>query len=117
MNETTNIFYMKEGDRLPKLQMTLLDDEGLPIDLTNMETIQLFIAPCVDGRRIVDAQSMAIVGDSKDGTVEYAWKAGDTDKSGEYKVEVVLTKNALTDAISQSIPRSGYDTLIITPRL
>lgn len=117
MTETTNTFYMKQGDRLPNLQMTLLDDAGDPIDLTNIETIRLFIAPCVDGRRIVNGAAMYVVGDAINGTVEYAWKAGDTDKVGEYKVEVVLTKDELTDAVSQTVPRSGYDTLIITARL
>lgn len=117
MTEKTNIFYMKEGDRLPNLQMTLLDDAGKPIDLTDIETIQLFIAPCVDGRRIVNGAAMSIVGDAINGTVEYAWKAGDTDKVGEYKVEVVLSLDELGTSITQTVPRSGYDILIITSRL
>lgn len=117
MTEKLNTYYIKQGDRLPKLQMTLLDDEGNPIDLTNVETIQLFIAPCVGGRRIVDGQTMAVVGDASSGVVDYGWNNGDTDKAGEYKMEVVLMRDSLGTELYQTVPRSNYDTLIITPRL
>lgn len=117
MSEKLNTYYMKQGDRLPKLQMTLLDMNGNPLDLTNVESLLLYVAPCVGGRRIVDGESMTVVGDAVNGVVEYAWKAGDTDKSGEYKVEVVLIRDELTTELKQTVPRGNYDTLIITPRL
>jgi hypothetical protein len=117
MSETSKIYYMKEGDRLPKLQMTFLDDDGNPISLAQIDTIKLYIAPSVGGRRIVDGGTMAVVGQETDGTAEYAWEAGDTDKPGEYKVEVVLTQDELGTELKQTVPRSNYDTLIITPRL
>lgn len=113
---------IKAGDRLPALEISLVDSEGNPLDLTLYSSIFLVVAPCVSGRRIVDMKPMMKKqpqsGDNV-GKVTYPWAAGETDVPGEYKLEVVLSPNFEAGADQQlmTLPGGGYGTLTIIPRL
>lgn len=122
---STTEFTIKAGDRLPELEVLLLDADGNPIPLTGVyPDIFIVIAPCVAGRRIVDMQPVTAIepldsqGVAQVGVVTYAWKAGDTDVPGEYKLEVILSPNySLADEKLMTLPGGGYGKVTIVPRL
>lgn len=129
-NHDHKTFYIKQGDRLPSLEVLLIDCEGNPLDLTAYSgvapadpgpNIFLVIAPCVAGRRIVDMAVMTVKGDPLQGRVVHQWSRGQTDKPGEYQVEVILSPDfnvsPSTDQKLMTLPGGGYGKLIITPRL
>lgn len=108
------VFTIKEGDRHPDLEISLVDKDGNPLDLTPYPTIRLVIAPSVGGRRIVDMALMMKKGLPTEGKVVYAWAAGQTDRPGEYLLEVILSPDATK---LMTLPGGSYGKLIITPRL
>lgn len=110
---------IKAGDRLPALELLLQDTNGNPIDLSDFDYRKIVIAPCVDGRRIVDLGSLAFKTDGTNGLLVYSWADGETDKAGEYLVEVVLSTVASpsdSDPV-MTLPGGSYGKLTISPRL
>ena len=107
-------FTIKAGDRFPALATQLLDMDGNPINLELYSTAKIVIAPCVAGRRIVDMKTATMSALRTDGKIAYIWGEGETDKPGEYLLEVVLT--TLT-GVEQTVPGGWYDKVVILPRL
>lgn len=118
---STNEFTIKAGDRLPTLEIQLLDCQGNPLDLTPYPDIMIVIAPCVGGRRIVDMAPVVLDGLPTAGKILYHWAPGQTDKPGEYLLEVILSPNydivPKTSQQLMTLPGGGYGKVIITPRL
>ena len=108
-----SVFNIKAGDRLPILEIHLVDCDGNPMDLTPYSTVKLIVAKCVGGRRVVDLALMAKSLPETDGIVTYQWAAGDTDEPGDYNLEVRLTNGTR----ETSLPAGGYGKVKISPRL
>lgn len=85
----TDEFVIKVGDRIPSLEIQLLDYLEDPFDLTGYDPVTITIAPCVGGRAIVRDAEVEII-DAANGIVQYHWLVGDTDYAGEYKVEAIV---------------------------
>lgn len=115
------VFTIKAGDRLPALEILLKDCNGEPLDLTPYQDVLLVIASCVGGRRIVDMEEMEKMVPLTEGRVVYEWPAGQTDKAGEYQLEVILSPdfniNPESEQKLMTLPGGGYGKVVITPRL
>lgn len=105
------VFYLKSGDRLPKLRATLSDSSGVAINLTG-GAVQ-FRMKRSDGTGDLKVNSPATIVTPTSGIVEYAWAAGDVDTPGDYIGEFSITISGLV----QTIPSGGYVSVLISPRL
>lgn len=105
-------FTIKEGDTAPALHVTFIHDNGAPVNLTDA-TVVVNIRPHGGGDLLVDAPA-TIVGDPKDGVVEYQWATGDTDAPGDYDAEWLVTW-ALGG--QQTFPTNDFTTIEITADL
>lgn len=118
---THRVFTVKQGDRLPVLEVHLIDCEGVALDLTPYADAFLVVAACVGGRRIIDMAPMVKKAPFTGGIVTYDWLAADTAVPGEYNLEVILSPNfSVIPASNQklmTLPSGGYGKLVITPRL
>lgn len=83
-------FYIKKGDRLPKLVATLVDENEVKIDLTGATSVKfLMIDPGTTSPKVDTVAT--ILTPVTDGRVEYAWAAVDTDTEGDYDGEFEIT--------------------------
>lgn len=94
-------FYIKKGDRLPKLRATLLDGNGAAVDLT-AATVQFRMRP--RGGGALKVNSPATVVTPLAGIVEYSWAAADVDTEGTFEAEFAVTLAGLV----QTVPASGF---------
>ena len=117
MKELPNVYYMKVQDSMPALVITLRDENGDPIDLTDVLDVKIFVAPCVGGRLTVAGESMSIEGDPSLGVVKYQWKLTDTQNPGTFKMEYTIIYDINGADAFRTVPRSDYDTLIVIPHL
>lgn len=83
-------FYIKQGSRLPILQVALLDGEKDAVDLTTASTVKFSMVANDSTTPKVSLQT-ATVTDATNGEVEYAWGASDTDTEGDYYGEFLVT--------------------------
>jgi hypothetical protein len=79
-------FTIKQDDRLPEIQGTLMDSQVPPqvVNLTSC-SVRFIMTNKVTGEKKVD-QPATIV-DASNGVVKYAWAAIDTDEAGSYNAE------------------------------
>jgi hypothetical protein len=115
------LFTIKVGDLLPSIEILLVDCQGKPLNLEPYEKIEVVIAACVGGRRIV-SMAPAVVKNppGTDGLVVYDWQPGQTDKPGDFQLEVILTltdPNAVPQSKLMTLPGGGYGRVKIVPRL
>ncbi|MEK7178567.1 MAG: hypothetical protein AAB721_02855 [Patescibacteria group bacterium] len=103
-------FYLKKGDRLPKLRATLLDGDGAAINLTGA-AVQFRMRPRGGGALKVDAAATIVTPAS--GIVEYSWAALDVDTEGVFDAEFAVTLAGLV----QTVPASGAVLVVIEPVL
>lgn len=81
---TVEEFFIKSGDLLPFLDATLTDANGDPVDLTGA-TVVFHMGPRrADPATVTGA---ATILSAVEGTVRYAWQAGDTDEVGTFRAE------------------------------
>lgn len=104
------VFYIKQGDRSPELEVQLLDQYGEPIELTSQ--IVLFrMTPKIDNAE------MEII-DGAQGVVKYVWQAGDTDEAGTFAANVIVDYGWGADGrIQQTFPSDGNLVIKIGERL
>lgn len=105
-------FVIKEGDTAPPLHVTFLHPNGQPVNLTGA-TVQVNIRPHGGGPLLVDAPAV-IVGDPLDGEVEYVWQPGDTDVTGDYDAEWLVTWAVGGE---QTFPTDGYTSIEVAADL
>ncbi len=75
-------FNIRQGDLDPVLGDTLLGTDGLPYDLSGVESITLNLRSLEDGSvRSLTAEALT---PSTAGKVNYDWASGDTDTAGEF---------------------------------
>lgn len=101
-------FYLKTSDTAPVLEATLTDATGSPIDLTG-SSVQFQLSEPRSGTTIVDAG--ANIADASGGVVRYPWGDDDTDASGRYRAEFVVT---YADGSVETFPNVAYHDVIIT---
>lgn len=109
-------YSIKQGDLLPKIQATLRDADGVPLDLTGCTvTFRMREKGLTSGETLKIADADAdIVGDPTEGTVEYAWQLGDTDTPGYYAGEWVVLNGS---SEPMTTPTQGYIFVRIDPNL
>lgn len=93
-------FYIKQGDTRPPFEVTLLDANRDPVDLTTA-TVQFRMSTRAGAVPVID--EAATVVDAPNGVVAYQWGAGDTDTPGTYLAEFVVTT-----ASQETFPNSRY---------
>jgi hypothetical protein len=109
-------FYIKNGDTSPAYVVDLQDDvDTTPtaINLTDADTVTFKMrltgttgAPAVD--ELMEITTAA------SGRVTYEWGIGDTAEPGTYDVEMEI---AWSDGTVETVPNSGYMTVIVTDDL
>lgn len=117
-------FFIGQGNRLPVINyqlfgpQTLAPNHGgraarLPIDLTGCTvTFQMTGAePCCSGAVISGA---ATILDAKGGSVQYAWRAGETDRSGTYRATWTVRD---ANGLLMDVPNSDYFLVRIRPKV
>lgn len=95
----------------------LLDNYGendeAPIDLTDATEVNFLMR--LHGSTDPPAiRSPMTITDAVNGTVQYAWQAGDTDTAGDYDVEFEITWN---DGGVETVPNDSYLTVRIVDDL
>ena len=100
-------FWIKENDRLPYLEKTLVDGSGVPVDLTGASAVSFTLLDDDGAELWVHAAS--IVSPPTAGKVRYAWGAGETTTPGEYHGYFSVTSAGLI----QSYPTIGYIDILV----
>ena len=103
---STDVFYIKEGDRGPSITTTLLDPDNDPADLTS-STVAFRMS---NGVTTIGGAG-DIQGDPTLGVVLYDWAEDDTDEWGGYQAEWVVT----TSGVPQTFPGAGYNWVEVVP--
>ncbi len=80
---------MGQNDTLPTLTGTLVDNNGVPVDLTFAISVT-FSMSSRDGRKVIVDAPVTILAPSA-GRVEYVWLTGDTANAGDYTFDFVVT--------------------------
>lgn len=84
------IFYIKQGDSTPALEVILRDEDGVPVNLTGA-TVE-FHMETLAGAIVINRA--ASVTDPTLGRVSVIWQAGDTANEGTYNAEFEVTFNS-----------------------
>lgn len=106
------VFVTKQGDLLPRLDVTLLDD-GAPVDLTSATEVR-FIARS-NNAAIKINQPMTVLDQAVNrGRCYYQWVGTDTDTVGYYRGEVRVI---WPGARPQTFPATGYFAVKIADNL
>lgn len=111
-------FWIKSGDTLPRIESTLTDGSGSPVDIAQADvffTLRMIDAP-VAVISLAEASNDQ-VDDGSDGSrgfVHYDWTTGDTDVAGGFYAEwqVEFASGGI-----MTFPNNGYDTVAITDQL
>lgn len=103
-----SVFYIKQGDRAPIIQTTLLDPSGTAVDLTAASSVTLKASSRDRAPLLVD--DAATISDAVNGVVTYQFTAVQTANYGVYALEWVRDVGLPTE---QSYPNVAYDALHI----
>lgn len=110
-------FYIKAGDRLPAIAVTITDADGNRVDLTGASARFRMRPKGTDGSPTVDAVA-TITQDDEDATtwgeIVYPWADGDTDDPGRYDGEWEIT---FASGKQLTAPNPGFTRIIIGAQL
>lgn len=87
-----DIFYITQGDRLPKLRRRLIGPDGQPLNLTGATVV--INMKGLNGMKITNGVC-TVLAPEVDGWVEYPWAAADTDTAGEFEAKFRATLSGL----------------------
>ncbi len=94
--------YMKQNDTAPALEAVLKDaSTGLPIDLSGASVV---FRMSRRGSSALKVNAAAELVDAEAGSVRYDWITGDTNRTGTYEGEFVVT---FADATRLTVPSTG----------
>jgi len=105
---SAHVFYIKQNDRRPKLQVQLQNSDGTPLDLTSSANTKFTMKK--QGAATKLDNQVAAVTDAANGLVEYEWQAGDTDTLGTYRGEFTVT---WTTGVTQTFPEDDYIKVVV----
>ncbi len=101
-------FFLKQDDTAPVFQYTVLDEDKVAINLTGA-TVTFYMQD-ENGIDVITAGTVTIT-DAANGLVEYQWLAADSDVSGIFSAEFVITFGGGTIRTS---PDPGWITVVIS---
>lgn len=101
-------FSIKQNDTSPSLTATLLNEDGLPVDLSATTSVRLHVRNST-GTVVVDDD--VLITDAAGGAVLYDWQPADTATAGIFQAEVEVT--FLTGKV-ETFPNDGYVEIVIT---
>lgn len=101
-------FFLKQDDTAPVLAYTTLDENKAVIVLTGA-TVTFYMQD-ENGIAVITAAAVTIV-DAANGKVEYSWVAADSDVSGIFSAEFVIT---FGDGTIRTSPDPGWITVVIS---
>lgn len=99
-------FYLKIGDTLPILDVTLKNASGTPINLTGA-SVQVVLRHQGTGATVTKACTLA---DAANGRVTYTWLANDITAAGFYDAEFRIT---FAGGATLTVPSNAKDNLTI----
>ncbi len=94
MSEIAADFYITEGDTGPTLVATLVDEDGVVVDLTGVADTSVrfhMIDPSSATEKVDDNTNTSVLAPPTDGKVQYDWQADDTDTPGLFDGEIQVT--------------------------
>lgn len=101
-------FNLKQNDTSPAIQTTLIDGDGLPVDITGNLGVRFHVRDA-EGTVIID--TAATVVNASEGVVLYEWLPSDTATVGTFQGEFEVT---YVDGKVETFPNSSYINIIIT---
>ena len=104
-----DFFYIKRGDRLPVLTMTLRSSDGRAVNLATASSVVLRMRERGSTTNATIAGTCAVTG-SGTGEIEYRWSSGETNSAGTYSGELLVTWG---DGRTQTFPSRGSFEIII----
>lgn len=104
---------MKQGDTDPPLPIQPRQQNGAPVDLTDIDEIRVWIKS-PEHSIVCDPQNVTVDGDATEGNAFYNWQAGDTDNVGVYDVEFQIV---WLDGRVRTFPTRNYRSLEIVASL
>lgn len=106
-----DVFHIKQGATGPALFRVLRDAAGQPLELAGATVTFWMGEP--DGVVIIAGGACAVVSETPGG-VRFDWQPGDTDVSGRFRAEFVIT---YADATSEVVPNPDYIDVRIARRV
>jgi len=103
-------FNFKQGDSAPALETTLRDDDGNPIDLSDANSVTLYVDGGGDNPSLI-VNDTATISDAQSGEIKYEWGNQLGSEPENYRLEYVIDWN---DGDTQTIPDRGFETLVIS---
>lgn len=103
-------FYIKQNDTSPTIRATLKGAGNATLNLSGASVY--FRMKRSSGDTLIEGA--AEIFDPTEGTVQYAWEAGDTSVAGTYKAEFELT---YSDGKVETFPNLGSISITITPEI
>lgn len=104
------VFYIKQNDRLPVLNATLVDGNGNPVNLTGT-AVTLNMRDSANNVKIAGAA--CTITNAVGGQVSYAWAPGDVNTAGTYSAEFEV---AFAGG-NETFPNDSNITVVITSEL
>lgn len=101
-------FNLKQNDTSPSIQTTLLDGNGLAVDITGNLGVTFHMRN-EEGTVIIDTAATVVTAGS--GIVRYDWDAADTAAAGTFQAEFEVT---YSDGKIETFPNASYIEVIIT---
>lgn len=110
MGMTPQVFYIKQGNTLPAITATLVDQNNNVVNLTGA-TVYFHMTNGLYGNVI---NSQATIVNPTAGQVSYTWKTGDTNDCGTFSCEWYVVTSS---GGQESFPQGFYNTVVIDPTL
>lgn len=103
------IHTMMQGDLLPVLEATLTDEDGAPVDLSDIGSLTFRLGRGSSGDDVLVERAAEVVGDGTEGNVRFVWEEGDTDVAGVHRGSFRLVSGGKPT----TFPNDGYITVHI----
>lgn len=101
-------FNIKQNDTSPSIQTTLLDGNGLAVDITGNLGVTFHMRNS-EGTVVIDTAATVVTAGS--GIVRYDWLAADTATAGTFQAEFEVT---YSDGKIETFPNASYIEIVIT---
>ena len=112
-------FKIKRKDTRPRYVVPLVDNfeevGEAPIDLTTLEKVFFIMrTKGEEGGEPEIKEEAEVLGDPKDGVVQYTWQTGDTDTTGNFNVEFELQWE---DGGIETVPNESFFEVVVVADL